>query len=106
MADFKAIFTSDPMPMEVRFCSDTISAVKFDKTHIVTKYVGGELYEGDYAVTPKIDEQTIPTKDKFLVKDVTINPIPYFDVSNTSGGSTVYIGTLKNDSLTTVLGKG
>lgn len=49
-------------------------------------------YEGTYDVTPKVEEQTLPTAEKFLEKDVTIKKIPYFEVSNTSGGDTVYIG--------------
>lgn len=58
----------------------------------VVEYVS-DLYEGDYEVIPKVDAQTMPTKDKVLVNDVTIKAIPFFNVSNTSGGNTVYIGT-------------
>ena len=53
--------------------------------------IGAEVYKGDYAVTPKVDKQIMPTKGKVLIDDVTINAIPFFDVSNNSGGSTVYI---------------
>jgi hypothetical protein len=49
-------------------------------------------YQGEYNVTPKIVEQTLPTKEKLLLEDMTIKAIPFFNVSNTSGGSTVYIG--------------
>lgn len=49
-------------------------------------------YDGDYVVTPKFTEQTIPTKDKVMVDDVTIKSIPISVVSNTSGGNTVIIG--------------
>ena len=49
-------------------------------------------YTGDYAVTPKIESQTLPTREKVMVDDLTIKEIPFFNVSNTSGGSTVYIG--------------
>lgn len=59
---------------------------------IVTKYVGGEPYEGDYSVTPKVDAQTMATKGKVMMDDVLIRSIPFFNVSNTSGGNTVYIG--------------
>ncbi len=48
-------------------------------------------YEGEYDVTPKVESQTLPTKEKYLLKDVTIKEIPYFEVSNDSG-NTVYIG--------------
>lgn len=51
-------------------------------------------YIGPYEVTPNVKEQQIlNTTDRVLHKDVTIKEIPYFDVSNTSGGSTVYIGS-------------
>lgn len=49
-------------------------------------------YEGVYEVTPRVIEQTIPTAQKFLARDVTIEKIPYFEVSNNSGGTTASIG--------------
>lgn len=49
-------------------------------------------YEGSYDVTPKVIEQTLPTARKFMAQDVNIRKIPYFSVSNNSGGNTVYIG--------------
>ncbi len=54
-------------------------------------YIGGEPYEGEYTVTPRVKEQTIPTAKKLLVDDVKVLAIPRFDVSNTAGGKTVYI---------------
>lgn len=63
----------------------------FGEIQTVTEYVGGELYDGDYVVTPKVDSQTMPTKGKVMAEDVTVNPIPFFNVSNNSGGNTVYI---------------
>ena len=61
--------------------------------HKVTEYIGGERYTGDYEVTPKVEKQTMPTKDKILINDMTIEAIPFYNVSNTSGGSTVFIGS-------------
>lgn len=58
----------------------------------ITTYIGGEPYTGDYVMTPKTKEQTMQTKDKVMTDDVTIKSIPFFNVSNNSGGSTVYIG--------------
>lgn len=49
-------------------------------------------YEGDYEVTPKVVEQSLPTKNKYMLDDVTVKSIPYFSVSNGTGGNTVYIG--------------
>lgn len=56
------------------------------------KYVNHEKYQGDYVVTPKVNAQTMPTKDKLLIEDMTIKAIPIFKVSNTTGGNTVFIG--------------
>lgn len=52
---------------------------------------GADVYTGEYVATPKTTEQMLETKDKLMKNNVTIKQIPYFDVSNTSGGSTVYI---------------
>ncbi len=53
---------------------------------------GGEPYEGEYVMTPKIYEQMMPTKNKVLRKDVTIKAIPYVESDNVAGGKTVRIG--------------
>lgn len=50
------------------------------------------LYEGEYTVTPKVYEQSLKTKQKYLIDDVTVQKIPYSETSNTSDGLTVYIG--------------
>jgi hypothetical protein len=91
------------MKIPVKF-SESISTfdIKFSKTgnkieadfgtvQNVTEYVGGDPYDGSYEVTPKVDAQTMSTKGKVMIDDVTVNPIPFFNVSNNSGGSTVYI---------------
>ncbi len=65
---------------------------KFGEGQTVTEFIGGDPYEGEYAVTPKTTQQILPTKHKVMSDDMTIKAIPYFDVSNNSGGSTVYIG--------------
>lgn len=49
-------------------------------------------YRGPYKVTPKVRSQTIPTSDKHMTEDVTIEAIPYFEVSNVQNGFTVIIG--------------
>lgn len=56
-------------------------------------YVGGEIYEGDYDITPKTSEPVkLPTEGKLLVDDVTVRKIPYYEVTNETGGLTIYIG--------------
>ena len=91
------------MIVKVKFAeSDQRLAVKFSDTdqkfmanfgtiQTVTEYVGGEPYGGDYQITPAVDAQTMPTKGKVMTDDVTVQAIPFFNVSNNSGGSTVYI---------------
>ena len=87
---FKNVSLDDLM-INVTFEDITESLnVEFDEIHKV--YVGGVPYDGDYIVTPKVNQQTLPTLNKLMKDDVTIKAIPYYDVGNTSGGSTVYIG--------------
>ena len=67
--------------------------IPFVVNNIAMVYAGGtDPYEGPYSVTPKVDAQSLETRDKYMKNDVTIKAIPYYNVSNTSGGSTVYIG--------------
>lgn len=51
------------------------------------------VYDGEYSVKPKVDEQALETAGKMMRDDVRILSIPFFSVSNSTGGSTVYIGT-------------
>ena len=81
------------MKIKVRFSNTTQRiSPKMGEVHTVTKYLGGEEYDGAYEVTPKFKGQTMPTKDKVLREDMTIKAIPIYSVSNTSGGTTVFIG--------------
>ena len=50
-----------------------------------------ENYEGSYTVTPKVSEQLLETKQRLMTDDLTIKGIPIYEVSNSSGGMTVYI---------------
>lgn len=50
------------------------------------------VYDGPYGAIPKVEAQTLPTAKKLMTDDVIVHPIPYFCVSNPSGGDTVYIG--------------
>lgn len=49
-------------------------------------------YRGDYQVRPQLDAQTLETAQKYMVKDMEIEKIPIYAVSNNSGGTTVTIG--------------
>lgn len=65
-----------------------------DRDIIVTAAGSAEAdtYDGEYTVTPKVESQTLETAGKLMDDNVTIKEIPYYNVSNNSGGSTVYIG--------------
>lgn len=52
-----------------------------------------EKYEGAYRVVSKVStEQTLPTKGKQMVENMTILKVPQVEVANTSGGNTLIIG--------------
>ena len=65
--------------------------VSFGELQYVTVPETKAVYAGSYEVTPKIAEQVLATKQKYMKDDLKINAIPCYDVSNSAGGSTVYI---------------
>lgn len=48
-------------------------------------------YTGDYEIIPKVEAQTMFTKNKLMINDVEIKGVPIFSTSNNAGGNTVYI---------------
>ena len=66
-----------------------------NKVTVVADIIGGnvEEYKGSYEVTPQVQEQTLSTARKVMRDDIKVKEIPYFEVSNNSGGNTVYIGS-------------
>lgn len=90
------------MKMEVVFSSSEVNlAVGFETTQPLQVCFGTlhkvgvddiETYDGAYEVTPTTSGFVLPTEKKMMVDDLTVNGIPYYEVSNTSGGKTVYIG--------------
>lgn len=58
--------------------------------------IGAELYEGSYTVHSAAHEaQELPTANKHLIKNITVEKIPYYETSNLSDGITIYIGDEK-----------
>ena len=51
-----------------------------------------QKYTGSYEVDPLKTAQVLPTKDKLMVDDLTVQGIYYYEVTNDTGGSTVTIG--------------
>lgn len=54
--------------------------------------VSGAVYEGPYTLDPDFNGVTLPTKNKTMGADVTVNPIAVARVGNSAGGTTIYIG--------------
>lgn len=90
---FELEFVENEIEFETEFfATDQSFDTEFGAIQKSVEYVGGELYEGTYMVTPTTEQQTLPTKERVMVEDVTVKKIPFFCTSNTSGGNTVYIG--------------
>lgn len=52
------------------------------------------IYDGAYEITPSAStEQTLMTSGKMMDADVKVNKIPYAEVTNSSNGTTVTIGS-------------
>lgn len=52
-----------------------------------------EVYSGPYTVDPLTQSNTVlSTAQKILEQNVTVNKVRFEEVSNNSGGNTVYIG--------------
>lgn len=49
-------------------------------------------YEGEYTIVPKMEVQTMTTKNKMMQDNVKIEKIPVKLVPNSAGGNTVIIG--------------
>lgn len=54
---------------------------------------GYPAYSGVYVVVPSPDNSIVlNTTEKVLTQDVTVKKIPFYEVSNNKGGTTVTIG--------------
>jgi hypothetical protein len=79
------------VPVQFKSLDQKIPLV-FKNLHQVTEAPDVEVYEGSYQATPQVESQIMETAQKFLTDNVTIKAIPFFDVTNTAGGITIYIG--------------
>lgn len=76
----------------------TLTAVKGELHGTLTarSIIGAEVYEGAYSVHSEANEvQILPTANKQLIKNITVEKIPYYETSNLSDGITIYIGSEK-----------
>lgn len=88
---FNVEFTETSSRFDLIF-GESSAEFSVDFGEINTIHSGGVSYKGDYTVTPKVTEQILPTANALLKEDIFVKSIPFFDVSNLAGGSTVYIG--------------
>lgn len=69
---FKAKFISEE-PLKARF----VESPTFRPTMTeVIEIPIGDIYEGDYVITPSDSVQVLPTNNKISAQDFIINPIP------------------------------
>lgn len=89
------------MKLKVSFNEvDSYISTKFIQTKCTFNTNFGEIfqirtddkYEGNYNVIPRVYQQTLETKDKLMLDDVTVEIIPLSRVINLSNGYTVTIG--------------
>ena len=82
------------MPFEVVF-EEECKCICTDFSNDLHVTVASDIasYVGDYEVTPKVNEQTLETDNKRMTANLKIKSIPFCEVSNPSGGTTVYIGS-------------
>lgn len=53
----------------------------------------GEPYTGEYIVTPLVhSDQQLETKGRNMADNVTVKKVPYYEVANPKGGTTIIIG--------------
>ena len=51
-----------------------------------------DWYKGEVEVTPKFEQQSLPTKDKTMRENIVVTEIPVEITINESGGNTITIG--------------
>ena len=72
----------------------TTAKSELNGTLFAKSLAGVEIYDGEYVVHSEAHEvQILPTANKQLTKNITVEKIPYFETSNLSDGITAYIGS-------------
>lgn len=61
----------------------------------ISRELDHDYYTGDYEVTPRMDEQTLATSDRLLTKDIIVKEVPYSEVKNEAGGTTINIAYIE-----------
>lgn len=74
---------------------DTYTIFFTNGEHFEYQIINGTVYyyNGSYEVTPMpYTEQILPTANLVMTSDVNVKEIPFYEVSNSSGGKTATIG--------------
>lgn len=83
-------FAQESTALDVRFSDDSTFPCTFGQ---LSGSAGEhDHYIGAYDVVPAREKTVLETKDLIMDDDVLVTAIPYYQVSNLSGGKTVYIG--------------
>ena len=61
--------------------AESIHGIVEDYAYIPEK----DKYKGEYVVTPKKDSTILDTDHKYMLDDLTVNAIPYYETQNDSG---------------------
>ena len=88
---------SDPIPsitgiLQKRENLIGVLSEPHELTCTIDKSAVVNYYTGDYEITPAVYSQIMPTRNKTMYDDVTVQEIPYYETSNEQGGYTVIIG--------------
>lgn len=87
-------------PFEVVFVEDGAFSVSFSTAETIAVDMGEIqktgfepiVYDGEYEVNPIDEAQRLATKNRFLLDDVRVNPIPYLETPMPQGGIAITIG--------------
>lgn len=79
--------------MEKLYGTLSATSATLHGTLFTRSVIGADIYDGEYTVHSEAHEvQTLPTANKHLIKNITVEKIPYYETSNLSDGITIYIG--------------
>ena len=89
---FKIGFSPTKSVFQVEFDTASVFQVEFDTAVEIKEYIGADVYDGEYTLTPETTDQVLLTKEKLLKENVTIKAVQKQIVENPAGGQTVTIG--------------
>ena len=88
MAQFEAVFNETVNEFTAEF-NEGVQPFNASMDQVVKVFP--DVYDGDYEVTPSAETQTLSTKNRTMVNDITINPIPSNYGLITWNGSTITV---------------